>query len=907
MENSSAALKLSGGDNWVAWKFQTRVVLKSRGYYDIVIGKSVRPSTTGDDQKKWDASDSKAQEFIVTRIEQGPMTHILSCETSKDMWTKLKSVYDKESEVSIHLMQQKFFLLEFSSGKNVASFISQLEEIKNKLKQAGEELSDKMIMTKILMALPEEYKHFRSAWESVPSDKQTLDELTSRLLIEEERSKSAQGSTALAMKSDTSREFKGQKKTRLKCHFCGRGGHIAKNCFFKKKERDNNSQKDIKVCSQCKRRGHNLQECWFNKNKNEKQQTSREENKIDSNAFMVYTGSKKNKNEWCLDTGASEHMCWNQDLFEELIEISYKKQVKVGNGEKLPVKGIGKITLWAFNGKKFIKSTLSDVLFVPDLQFNLFSAGCALDKGYKMFSNNEKCEFYNDKGEIRALATRDNKLYKMLFSQEQNTETFANILISERTPNENLSDGQVQENSCLVDVFLSECNSAKTTESLRVWHCRLAHQNTTYVRNFLRQNNIDFIDEKFVCEQCLTGKQHRIPFKLSESRASEPLQLVHTDVCGPMEEESLGGNRYFLLLKDDYTNYRYAYFMKNKSEVKKHLKNFISLAERETGCKMKNLRSDNGLEFMNQEIKEMLDYQGIKHQRSVVYTPQQNGRAERENRTLVESARTMIQGQKLNKNLWAEAIHTAVYVLNRTGPSSIKNVTPYELWYKKKVNNISTLKSFGSRVSVHVPKEKRLKWDAKNMFGFFIGYSEDVKGYKIFVPDKNKVEIHRDVIFLPEKTIEIKNGETDMNKNIQMICEEIKSEEDDSEAEEPQNNREESSESDLETDSSVEDVNEIEQEHGYDLRRHIKRPSRYDDYVLDDDEMSLLTFSDDEEPQTYDDAVASSECKNWKKAMQSEINALLENETWEFVQSSDGQKVIECKWVFKKKKNEMVK
>lgn len=207
---------------------------------------------------------------------------------------------------------------------------------------------------------------------------------------------------------------------------------------------------------------------------------------------------------------------------------------------------------------------------------------------------------------------------------------------------------------------VSECYLSKKIESLTVWHERFAHQNLEQVKNVLLKANIKFFDDSasFVCEKCLAGKQHRLPFCLSVSRATEKLELVHADVCGPMEQVSLGGARYFLLLKVDYSAYKSAFFIKNKSDVKECIEKFIARAERETGCKLKVLRTDNGLEFVNSELKIMLENRGIVHQKSIVYTPQQN-RAEREMRTLVEAAQTMIDG--MHKKFWAEAVNTAVY------------------------------------------------------------------------------------------------------------------------------------------------------------------------------------------------------------------------------------------------------
>ena len=283
-ELNTTTLKLTG-ENWAVWKFQITVILKSRGYYEIVTGKTTNPTQEGDELSKWFKEDSKAQELLVTRMEQGPLTHILSCESSYAMWQKLKTVYDMESTVSIHLLQQKFFMLEFQNS--VSEFISHIEDIKNKLRTAGEELSEKIIITKILMALPEKYKHFRSAWESAPSDKQTLEELTSRLLLEEERYKSQESSTALSAK------VSGQGQTRIKCHICAKFGHIARNCYFRNKNNKrtenvgSSENKNKKFCSHCKRKSHNIDECWI---KRGKENSTKPSDQAVSNAFMISSG-----------------------------------------------------------------------------------------------------------------------------------------------------------------------------------------------------------------------------------------------------------------------------------------------------------------------------------------------------------------------------------------------------------------------------------------------------------------------------------------------------------------------------------------------------------------------------------------------------------------------------------------
>lgn len=183
-------------------------------------------------------------------------------------------------------------------------------------------------------------------------------------------------------------------------------------------------------------------------------------------------------------------------------------------------------------------------------------------------------------------------------------------------------------------------------ETLNIWHEKLCHQNIVKVKKFLNNSGIRFIEnENFFCEACIYGKHHRSVFVSSKN----PGELIHTDVCGPMENLSIGGCKYFILFKDDFTNYRHVYFLEEKSDVYSVIDNFIKTVKRDTHLKIKCMRSDNGTEYINKEVQNLLLDNGIQHQKTVPYTPEQNGRAERDMRTVVEAARSMIHSRGLNK------------------------------------------------------------------------------------------------------------------------------------------------------------------------------------------------------------------------------------------------------------------
>ncbi|CAK6974377.1 Retrovirus-related Pol polyprotein from transposon TNT 1-94 [Scomber scombrus] len=188
-------------------------------------------------------------------------------------------------------------------------------------------------------------------------------------------------------------------------------------------------------------------------------------------------------------------------------------------------------------------------------------------------------------------------------------------------------------------------------------------------------NGVDFTAEKEAtfCEACVEGKLSRKPHKpVGEIRSKRKLQLIHSDVCGPMQTESIGGVKYFVTFIDDYSRCCKVYFLKQKSEVLSKFNEFEKTFSNECGQKVTRLRTDNGGKYTSSECQEYLKAQGIHNEMTVPHTPQQNGVAERKNRTLIEAAKSMLSHAKLPKMYWAEALATAAYIQNRL-PTSVLN------------------------------------------------------------------------------------------------------------------------------------------------------------------------------------------------------------------------------------------
>lgn len=238
-------------------------------------------------------------------------------------------------------------------------------------------------MTKILMSLPEGYGHFVSAWESTSDERQMLDNLIARLLVEEER---------LKAKIDTSEKSVALTavKKNIKCFKCGHSGHFKKDC------KNNSDNRNVKRCFVCNKKGHLKSECRFNNDNGNKKQAK---DSKDSNAFIVTVMVGNGQlcyNEWLVDSGANEHMIFDRTLFVSYSTLLNKRSVIIGDGKKLDAVGMGQIVVKAFNGKYYIETTLNNVLHMPDLKMNLFLMASAVNKGYSMKADINKCEFVKE-------------------------------------------------------------------------------------------------------------------------------------------------------------------------------------------------------------------------------------------------------------------------------------------------------------------------------------------------------------------------------------------------------------------------------------------------------------------------------------------------------------------------------
>ncbi|GKC62563.1 putative ribonuclease H-like domain-containing protein, partial [Tanacetum coccineum] len=393
-------------------------------------------------------------------------------------------------------------------------------------------------------------------------------------------------------------------------------------------------------------------------------------------------------------------------------------------------------------GKGTIKTNnldFEDVYFVKELKFNLFSVSQMCDKkNYVLFTDSE-CLVLSpnfkmpDESQILLKIPRQNNMYSF---------DMKNIV-----PKDGLT--------CLV--------AKATSEESMLWHRRLGHVNFKNINKLVKENLVrDLPLKRFendqTCVACLKGKQHRASCKTKAfSPTTKPLFMLHMDLFGPTFVSSLLHKKYCLVVTDDYSRFSWVFFLRTKDETSEILKNFIKEIENLVDKKVKIIRSDNGTEFKNHVMDEFCREKGIKREYSVARTPQQNGVAERKNRTLIEAARTMLADSKLPTTFWAEAVSTACYVQNRVLVVKPHNKTPYELFRGIKPA-IGFMKPFGCHVTILNTLDKLGKFDGKSDEGFFVGYSLSSKAFRVYNIRTRKVQENLHVGFLENKPMLEGNG-----------------------------------------------------------------------------------------------------------------------------------------------------
>src|SRR3954469_441345 len=419
-----------------------------------------------------------------------------------------------------------------------------------------------------------------------------------------------------------------------------------------------------------------------------------------------------------------------------------------------------------------------------------------------------------------------------------------------------------------------------------MWHCRLGHIGVKRMKKLHSDGFLESLDFESLerCEECLMGKMTKTPFFGMMERATDLLEIIHIDVCGPMSVASRCGYRYVLTFTDDLSRYGFIYFMKHKSETFEKFKEFQSEVENQHNKKIKFLCSDRGGEYLSYDFGMHLNK--ILSQLTPPGTPHRNGVSEHCNRTLLDMVRSLMSLTDLPLSFWGYALETAAFTLNRA-PSKSVETTPYELWFGKKPK-LSFLKVWGCEAYVKKLQPDKLEPKAEKCI--FIGYPKETIGYTFYHRAEGKIFVAKNGSFLEKEFLskEVTGRKVELDEVTEPSLELASSAAPEVVPVAPTPIREEANDDDHET--SVEVATEP--------RRSMRTRTTPDWY---DPVMSVMLVDNNDDPETYEEAMMSPDSNKWQEAMKSEIGSMYENQVWTLMDLPDGRKVVENKWIFKKK------
>lgn len=534
--------KLQASEQWATWKFQVELALLSGDVLDVVDGSLTRNE---ENQVLFQKSDNLARMIIGTTVGPSQVTHIKHCKSARDMWVALQTVHEKKDDVTKARLFAQYWNFKIDVNEPIMDAIARLNDIVAQLGNHDEKITEVNKSSRLIDALPREFSSFCSAWDSASATDKTYTSLTQRLQLEEERRGGGESSKE---QKESEALMAGKPQCKCPC-VCGAGrGNRWSNYDSKRKVK----------CYGCQEEGHIRRDC--------PQQKTRHGFAVDQSEALSCEGEGKNVDKWIMDTGASDHICPDFRRFANYSKT--RKRIITAGGDIILAEGIGDVELMAFDGKGWQRRVLVGVLHVPKSKYNLFALSKSLDKGCRMNATDRKCEILRGE-DIVAIGLRSGNLFLMDFSYD-------------------------------ID---SVASVAKVDNlSLYEWHRRMGHQNVQQVKAILNRCNVQYIKAPFQCESCVVGKAHSIPFPKRKESATAVGEIVHADVCGPLQVKSLAGARYFLIFKDEFSHFRHIYFMKTKDEAADLIKGYINLVELQCGIKVKILRSDNGGEFVNKSV-----------------------------------------------------------------------------------------------------------------------------------------------------------------------------------------------------------------------------------------------------------------------------------------------------------------
>jgi hypothetical protein len=896
MEVETKKITLLNSRNYSTWKEDIKVLLMYTGCWGFAVKSEPALTAEASSKEKRDFNLRKDRAFatIYLNVEPEIRTLLTGITDAAEAWTKLKSQYEPVSRARIIQLLDDFFGCRYNPEEDIGFYAARLKNIAKQLSDCGHPILELYQGFQVIRFLPSEFQNIVQSIYRWPDKDFLFDKIVDELISEEIRIKQVKHDL-----NNTGNNSVGAAHSALKLNESGINSKT-KNTKFVKRKYNFKKSENSKL---------------FNDNANIRKNTK--------NSFITETSMVQPLDSlaWVFDTAATNHFCNNKALFSKYTPVDNTTMSLAVGEVSCPIEGVGEINLSAKIGGQIQTFTLKDVMYSPKLRRNLIS-GCRADVAGASYVGGKRKIWVHLNGSKLFYAKYSKGLY--FFKPYRYYD----------------KDGKVL-NTSQVRNFAIEANV-----SAELWHKRFAHINQEYVINTSKHEAVVGLpvikQYKEECKSCKIAKTRRTTFKsISSIRSSKPLELLHMDLCGPLPVVSNGGRKYFLTIIDDFSRKVSVYIVKHKYDVFEIFKQFQVRAERLLNLKILNIRTDNGLEFCHSKFNEYLLGLGIKAERTNIYSPEQNGVSERYNYTALDGVKALIHSSGLKNSFWAEALLCFTYTWNRVcHGKQIK--TPFEKYMGRKPS-VSHLKPFGCQAYVGIPHQKRRKLDMRAKDGIMVGYALKTRGYRIWLKDEETVIETSNVKFNEFKNAveAVLDPPTEKLVPVITVREHITSGIEESEGENSESEESEKCFDDSTLKATQTPCEEIEW-----TRKAVPRPdgSRTDIYYgVENTNTRIRSFNDMERyckanniqfrrdyfnfsgkndytgkvsqapkiekppeanhveikiPQNFKQSVNSLHAEEWKLAMQSEMDVMINRQVWELVSPPKGSKILGNRWVY---------
>lgn len=656
------------------------------------------------------------------------MLHTTAAPTAAAVWSRLEDAYSAVDTAHRMAATKQFYSLQMREGDSVERYITAFRTARARLHTCGTILDETEAAEAFLASLPSSYEAFvttqtgligmsKAAVSIGVGRHMSLTDVISNILAKEvKRDSHKRGSASSSM---------------ARALYVAKG----KQRRFQKNPMSSSSQSNTPSgsnpilrkkgsCNWCRLPGHYKKECRKKQN-GEPRRPPPESHVLTSTSkpsvlvtCEIYTTHMSET--WFLDSGATHHVCYTKQNFQTYLPARDETFLVVGNNSRVAVLGTG--TMLLITPQDF-RVTLYQVYHVPDMIKNLVSLSSLLSTS----------DFHTKFDQTGCLITYlpdpacsiQAYLKEALYCLDMKTSSAA-------------------------AAYISSASQIGDVSQAALWHSRLAHVNESKLislhKSGLYRHTLPSFSSLPLCDACARGKSKVSAYsKRSAYRAAVKLELVHTDLCGPISAQSFGGTLYFMPFIDDYTRMSFVYFLHSKSQALEMFVIFLEMAERQSGNKLVKLRSDGGGELNSHALQEYCTNRGIVRQVTAPYSSSMNGVAEIRHQMLQYQARTMLLQAGLPIGYWAEAVNTANYILNMLPTSALQGQTPHELWtgHKPLLHHLCV---FGAPAYAHIPESKRdSKFAARATKLILVGYMDDLRAYKLLHPQTHKATYSRSI------------------------------------------------------------------------------------------------------------------------------------------------------------------